>query len=99
MEILYYNDDNILIYRLVYIVTRRLTYYGKDKTYPLITQCLLYKNNLLVGFGEVVKCQCDENNQALAYVLATKKVLKNIPFRCVRKDIWKIVHERVGRIK
>lgn len=94
MNIEYITEDKSLKYRLEYIVGRKLRGIRGDKTHPPVTQCLLYRNGLLLGFGEVVKCEGDVHNIEFARKLATKKVMQLIPFRDVRTKIWEQINTK-----
>lgn len=98
-EINYITDDKSLSYRVVYIVGRKLRGYKGDKTYPKVTQCLLFKNNLLVSFAEVVKCDNDKDNIEYAIKLVTKKVIKDVYFTDIRKSLWKLIDEELTKLK
>jgi len=87
-EISYITTDNSLKYKLVYITGRKVFGRTRDKTYPKVTQCLLFTNGLLTSFGQVVKCDSDIDNLEYAVKLVTKKVMKDIWFKSVRKEIW-----------
>lgn len=91
MEICYTTKDNSIHYRLIYITGYRLRGYRGDKSRPKVTQCLLFYNGLLIGYGEVVKCDKDKDNTKFAQMLATKKVMNLIPFRDVRCKIWNLL--------
>lgn len=93
MEINYITDDKSIAYKLVYITGRRLRGYRRDKSHTIVTQCLLYRNGLIIGFGEVVKCEKDKDNTTFAQMLATKKVMSLIPFRDIRCKIWNLLKE------
>ena len=89
MEINYKTDDESIDIKLLYIVKQKLTRYRKDKYWPKHTQCLLFYNGLLLGFGEVIKHEKDSDNQSLAYKLATKKVMDKIFLPYIRRELWK----------
>lgn len=93
MEIVYKAPDESIEIKLVYITSRRKLKYYKayGKAWPRITQCLMFYNGLIVGFGEVVKHQSDVDNVEFAMRLATKRVLSKLPSKLLRTDIWKLV--------
>lgn len=93
MEIVYTSEDKSLEYKLVYISKRKLRGYKGDKTMPVVTQCLLFKNGLLQDFAEVVKCESDKHNPQLAYKLVTKKVMPSVYFTDIKTELWKLFFE------
>lgn len=95
MEILYVTKDKSINTKLVYITGRKLRGYRQDKTYPKVTQCLVFKNNLLQGFSEVVKCDADEDNPDFAYILVTKKAMNFVYFKEIKKALWKELFKKV----
>lgn len=89
MEITFESEDKSLNIRLVYIVKTTLRYYkGLGPSYVKCTQCLCFINGLLVGFDEVIKHYKDDDNQKYAYKFVTKKVIKKINLKFIRKEIW-----------
>lgn len=96
MEINFKTEDSSIEIKLVYIVKLKLTYYRKNKYWPKHTQCLLFYNGLLLGFGGVVKHERDLDNQNLAYKLATKKVIDKIHFQFIRKELWKMLDTKIN---
>lgn len=99
MEITYTTQDKSVTYKLVYITGRKLRGYRGDKTYPKVTQCLLYYNGLLQGFGEVVKCEEDKDNPQFAQMLATKKVMHLVWFKEARIKLWELLKEEHKNLK
>jgi len=94
MEITYKSKDESIEIKLVYIVKHRFHRYSIGKSWPKHTQCLLFVDGLLLGFGEVVKHNQDEDNQEFAYKKATQKILHLINLREIRKELWnKVLNE------
>ncbi len=91
--ITYISKDMSVTYQLAYITGRRLRGYRGDKTFPKVTQCLLYYNGLLQGFGEVVKCDEDDDNPDFAKMLATKKVMHLVWCKEARVKLWELLKE------
>ena len=92
MEITYKTADESVEIKLVYIVKHRLKVYGGiGKSWPKHTQCLLFMNGLLLGFGEVVKHKEDKDNQAFAFKEATRRVIDKINIKFMREEIWRKV--------
>ena len=87
-------DKSVKI-KLVYLSKPTLKIYpmgrSYDKAYPIVTQCLIFKNGLLESFGEVTKHHDDENDINLAARNATKKAISAIGNAWTRRDIWKMV--------
>jgi hypothetical protein len=97
MEITYSTEDDSIKVKLVYIVNRRFhNYEGIGKSWPKHTQCLMFINGLIAGYGEVVKHEKDEDNQKYAYLLATKKVMDKIQLKFIRKEIWEKVKDKIN---
>ena len=95
-RVLYVSPDNTIKIELVYIVIKVLKIYpGIGKTYPKHTQCLVYINNILAGFSTVIKHEFDEDNQNYAYKLVTKKAMKFINTKFIRKEVWKRVNSEL----
>ncbi len=97
MEIYYKTPDNSIRIKLVYSIGRELKQYaGIGKSYPPQTQCLFFVNGFLRGCGTVVKHEKDKNNQNFAFKLATKKALADFKCKWIRKEIWKIVIDKIN---
>jgi len=96
----YSTQDKSLNYKITFIKTNELHIYYVGKSYPLTTQCLIFENDLLIGYGTVVKHDKDMDNQQIGYIEATKKAIKNIPIKEIRTNIWEIVLEscKVGEL-
>lgn len=94
-EIDYASDDNSLRYKLLYITGRKLRGRKGDKTWPKVTQCLLFQNELLIACGEVVKCDDDKDNMSYALITVTKKIINEIWFKELRKPIWDKLFEKI----
>jgi len=98
MQILYSTKDNSLNYRLEYITSRPMRKYkGFGKSWPTTTQCIIYENGCLISIGTVVKHDSDEENSILASKLATKKAIRKIKIKFIRKDIWEIFFKKNRR--
>jgi len=82
-------DDQSVRYKLLYLRGRRIYGRARNKTFPLVTQCLVFKNGLLIGNDKIVKCDNDLHNTEFALKLLTKKIIKNIYSKDDRKEIWK----------
>jgi len=91
MEINYISDDKSIQIKLTYIVTHNLEISSFGKSWPKHTQCLLFYNGLLKGFGTVIKHEKDKDDPKLAIKLCTKKATECINSKWLRKDLWKIV--------
>lgn len=81
------SDDSIRV-KLVYIIKFRFHRYGLGKSWPKHTQCLMFINDLLVGYGEVVKHANDEDNESYAIKAATAKVMPKLVFKDMRTELW-----------
>lgn len=91
MEIVYETQSNI-VYKLIYTQTRKMIYSKKIGRIPtIITQCLVYRDNLIIGFSQAQKCQCDSNNPKFAHFLVTKKIMYLIKVKKSREEIWKLL--------
>jgi len=90
------SEDTSLRFRLVYITGRKLRGKKQDKTWPKVTQCLLFKNGLFISCGEVVKCDDDVDNMEYALKLVTKKVITDIWFKELRKPIWEQLFVKIS---
>lgn len=69
---------------------QRSTY--KGKYYPITTQCVIKCNELVIGVGEVVKHEKDNNNPLYAKSYAAKKAFKNTGYKTwreLRERFWK----------
>ena len=96
MEITYKTKDESIEIKLVYIVRTRLhNYKGVGKTWPKHTQCLMFVNGLLEGYGEVVKHEKDTDNQKFAFKEATNRVMHKINLKFIREELWKKVLNEV----
>lgn len=98
LEIEYTVEDSSLTYRLVYIIGRKLRGRRNDKTWPKTTQCLLFKNGLLISWGEVVKCDDDRDNLSYALKLVTKKVMPDVWFKDIRKQLWGEIESQIKEL-
>jgi hypothetical protein len=101
MNIFYETNDKSLRYHLQYFTKNRLTYYKGNKNYPLYTQCLIFRNDLVAGYGEVIKHENDEHNQKYAYIKATEKAFQNskINSKFIRKDLWDLLFQTINFTK
>lgn len=91
MEIVYATQSGI-VYKLVYVTTKRMIYSKKiGKISTIITQCLVYRDDLIVGFSQAQKCQCDFNNPRFAHFLVTRKIMHLIRAKKSRENIWKLL--------
>ncbi len=87
--ITYITDDESIEIKLQYIAKQRLHIYSKQgKVYPKHTQCLMFKNGLLVGYGEVIKHNNDIDNPEFAFKEATRKVMDKINIKFIREELW-----------
>jgi hypothetical protein len=80
--------DESLKYKLVYLSGRRVFGRARNKTYPKVTQCLIFENGLLIASSTAVKCDCDEYNLPFALKLVTKKAIPAIWLDFVRVNVW-----------
>ena len=87
MEVVF-KDDLGTDLKLIYITKAPLRFVRGQKSFPLVTQCLVWSRGLLVGFSQVVKCESDVDDRELAYTLATRKAIHNLPCRYERKKIY-----------
>jgi hypothetical protein len=63
---------------------------SRGKAWPLVTQCVIYKENLIIGIGEVVKHAKDEDNPKIARLKAAKKAFSRTAiWRELRTKLWK----------
>ncbi len=83
------------IYSVEFITGRRLRVYpvgrANDKNWPTTTQCIIKKNGLIIGLGEVVKHINDKENPQYARTYAAKKAFKNadrVMWRELREKLW-----------
>jgi hypothetical protein len=53
-------------------------------------------NGLLKSYGEVVKHSEDIDNYEFSIKESTKKAIKCIPFRDMRKDIWALIDNKLN---
>jgi len=100
MEITYITNDKSIEVKLVYIVKTRLHNYGGiGKTWPKHTQCLMFVNGLLAGYGEVVKHEKDTDNQKFAFKEATNRVMNKMNLKFIREELWKKVLKEVDSLQ
>lgn len=96
MEITYLTEDKSVEVKLVYIVRRNLKRYrGIGKCYPKHTQCLMFVNGLLRGYGEVVKHEYDEDDPSFAFKEATRRVMHKLTGKWLRTELWRLVLEKI----
>lgn len=99
-DIEYSSEDESVKIKLVYIVGRRLHVYpGIGKTWPKHTQCIMYVNGLVQGFGEVVKHELDKDNPSYAFKMATTKALEQLLMKDLRKSLWQIVKKEIKNLE
>jgi len=89
--LLYETKDKSIKVRIEFIIGNRLRVYHVGKTYPEITQCLIYSNGFLECFSTIIKHYKDEHNQIEAYKLSAKKAIKQYGFEWVEKDLNELV--------
>ena len=99
MEIIHLSKDKSWEVKLTYISKTVPKYYGgfgnKRVKY---TQCIMFVNGLIVGYGEVAKHESDTDNQRFSYIEATKRVMGKITFKSDRKEIWEKVLNEIKNI-
>lgn len=73
----------------VKFISKRDTRYYKGIGYknPIVTQCLIYRNEFLIGIGHVIKNFYDENDIMLAKRKTLKMALSGLD-RDFRKLFW-----------
>lgn len=64
----------------------------KGKHWPLTTQCIVKRDNLIIGIGNAVKHDIDKHNEQYAYSISAKKAFTNAG--C---NIWKSVRTNLYR--
>lgn len=72
------SSDGSIKIELKYIQTQQLKYVNGDKVYPLFTQCLMFRNGLLISEGTISKDTRDKDNEKYAVLLSTKKMFNNL---------------------
>ena len=73
-------------YKVEFKTGNPLRYYHPGKTYPKTTQCIITRQGLVIGIGEVVKHHIDVDNPEYAMRAAMKKALMT---ETGRLKLWK----------
>ena len=95
MKLDYVTQDRSVRVQIEYITgfPLKMTSYGK--TYNRTTQAVLKINGFVKDFATVTRHSSDPDNLQYAYKLVTKKILKKLPSKSIRKEIWKQVLQKL----
>lgn len=88
-----------ITFTIEFIIARPLRRNHRSIHTPKTTQCLVYQDGLLLGFGTVVKHENDVDNQDVANVNAAKIAFQNAfpnsdpDSRAIRTELWKALRK------
>jgi len=100
MELEYSSEDKSMNFKFEYIRKGTFKNYpAVGKTYPMQTQCILYYNGFVRAIGTVVKHHADKDNPRYAYIAATKKVMEEVYFTSMRKEIWELLFAKLDKLQ
>lgn len=87
--------------RIEYKQTHPMYWTSYGKSWAKHTQCLIFKNGLLVGKGLVVKHAKDPDNDAYAIKAATKKAMAETTriHKRTRTEIWKLIDNYIKELE
>jgi len=95
MEIVYKTQSGI-VYKLIYTTTKKMIYSKKiGKISTIITQCLVYRDELVIGFSQAQKCQCDIDSPKFAHLLVTNKIMHLIQSKKSKANIIAILRTKL----
>lgn len=90
-------DYEGIVFSVEFISGRPLKRSHKGKHWPLTTQCIIRKNNLIISIGEVTKHENEKENPFFARVKSAKKAFNQLDgmqvWREMRERIWKQILE------
>lgn len=96
MVILYQTKDTNLQYRLEFFSKQTFkNYLYPGKSYPIATQCVLYKNGLIIAFSTIIKHVKDNHNPGYAVKESAKNVMSKIPYKDIREIIWQKLFDKI----
>jgi len=79
-------------YTVEFLTGKPIRFSHKGKHWPLTTQCIIKRNDLIIGMGEAVKHENDTNNLQYGRVYAAKKAFNQASVRTwpeLRTRLWK----------
>lgn len=92
---LIYKTQGGTTYKFVYTTINRNIYSKKiGKYFTTITQCLLYKNDLVIGFSTAQRCFTDKQDKRYAHILVTRKLIHLIQTKRSRTNIFKMLFDK-----
>ena len=91
-------------YNVEFKVGFPMRFYHPGKSFPKTTQCIIEKNGLAIGFGQVIKHEYDRDNLEFALKISMKKALNNSSlkgkgYKELRTILWKKLNEYYLTIK
>lgn len=99
LEIEHQSEDKSIRYKLIYIVGRKIYGRRRDKTYPKVTQCLVFRNGILQGFNHIIKCDDDVDNFNFSIKTVTKKAITHIDSQDLIGGIWEKIDKKLSQSK
>lgn len=84
MESVFTVEDEHNIFTVEFVTSRPLRMYHPGKAWPITTQCVLKKGNLIIGVGQAVKHEKDNDNPVHGRKVAAQKA-----FLAAEHKIWK----------
>lgn len=70
------------VFSVEFLTGNPLRRYWRDKCWPRVTQCVIKRDGLIIGFGEVVKHERDIDNPRHGRLFAAKKAFKEAETKC-----------------
>ena len=76
------------LFKVEFIVSYPLKHNSRGKSWAKCTQCVIYDNQRIMGFGECIKHSNDKDDNKYAKVYSAKKAFK-------QTRLWKEIRQRL----
>ena len=80
------------VFTVNFMIGHPMRFSHKGKHFPITTQCVIKRNNFVIGIGEAVKHEKDANNPLQGRIKSAKKAFLNADskvWRELRERLWK----------